>query len=44
MLSLLKYLDLNTSRPTNEYDTARLLAIGESSGFSGMLDSIDCMH
>jgi hypothetical protein len=28
----------------NEHDTARLLAIGESRGFSGMLGSIDCMY
>jgi hypothetical protein len=28
----------------NEHDTVRLLAIGESRRFSGMLDSIDCMH
>ena len=31
-------------RLPNEHDTARLLAIGESRGFSGMLGSIDCMH
>jgi hypothetical protein len=34
-----KYLRL-----PNEQDTAKLLAIGESRGFSGMLGSIDCMH
>ncbi|GAB2297867.1 hypothetical protein Dimus_038496 [Dionaea muscipula] len=28
----------------NENDIARLLAIGNSRGFSGMLGSIDCMH
>jgi hypothetical protein len=31
-------------RMPNEHDTARLLAIGERRGFSGMLDSIDCIH
>ena len=31
-------------RPPNENDTARLLALGEERGFSGMLGSIDCMH
>jgi hypothetical protein len=31
-------------RLLNEQDTARLLAIGESRGFSGILGSIDCMH
>ena len=31
-------------RQPNENDTARLLAIGEANGFSGMLGSIDCMH
>ncbi|RLN35067.1 uncharacterized protein C2845_PM03G28520 [Panicum miliaceum] len=31
-------------RLPNEEDTARLLAIGESRGFSSMLGSIDCMH
>jgi hypothetical protein len=34
-----KYLRL-----PNEQDTAKLIAIGESRGFSGMLGSIDCMH
>ena len=28
----------------NDFDTARLLAIGESKGFFGMLGSLDCMH
>ena len=28
----------------NDFDTARLLAIRESRGFSGMLGSLDCMH
>ena len=31
-------------RSPNQNDTARLLAIGEERGFSGMLGSIDCMH
>jgi len=31
-------------RSPNEDDTARLLVIGERSGFPGMLGSIDCMH
>jgi hypothetical protein len=31
-------------RPPTQDDIARLLAIGESHGFSGMLGSIDCMH
>jgi hypothetical protein len=31
-------------RSPNEDDTSRLLAIGESRGFPGILGSIDCMH
>jgi hypothetical protein len=31
-------------RLPNEHDIARLLAIGESIGFLGMLGSIDCIH
>jgi hypothetical protein len=31
-------------RPPTQDDIARLLAIGESRGFLGMLGSIDCMH
>ena len=31
-------------RLPNENDTARLLEIGESRGFSGMFGSIDCIH
>ena len=31
-------------RSPNDFDTARLLAIGESRGFPGMLGSLDCMH
>lgn len=31
-------------RSPNQNDIARLLAIGESRGFPGMLGSIDCMH
>jgi hypothetical protein len=31
-------------RLPNKYDTAMLLAIGESREFPGMLDFIDCMH
>jgi hypothetical protein len=28
----------------NDNDTTRLLALGEESGFLGMLGSLDCMH
>jgi hypothetical protein len=31
-------------RLPNEQDTAKLLAIGESRGFPGMLSFIDCIH
>jgi hypothetical protein len=31
-------------RLPNEQDTVKLLAIGESRGFSGMFGFIDCMH
>ena len=31
-------------RSPNDFDTARLLAIGESRGFPGILGSLDCMH
>ena len=31
-------------RSPNNNDIARLLAIGESCGFPGMLGSVDCMH
>ena len=31
-------------RSPNDNDVARLLAIGQSRGFPGMLGSIDCMH
>jgi hypothetical protein len=31
-------------RLSNEHDTTKLLAIGESREFLCMLDSIDCMH
>jgi hypothetical protein len=31
-------------RLSNEHDTARLLAIGESRGFLGMVGSNDCMY
>jgi hypothetical protein len=31
-------------RLPNEHDTVKLLPIGESRGFSGMLGSIDCIH
>ena len=31
-------------RSPNNNDIARLLAIGESHGFPGMLWSVDCMH
>jgi hypothetical protein len=31
-------------RLPNEQDTAKLLAIGESRGFPGMLGSTNCMH
>src|SRR6266540_861650 len=31
-------------RSPNNFDTARLLAIGESRGFPEMLGSLDCMH
>uniref|UniRef100_J3MN98 Uncharacterized protein n=1 Tax=Oryza brachyantha TaxID=4533 RepID=J3MN98_ORYBR len=32
------------TRMPNEQDTTRLLAIGVSRGFTGMFESIDCMH
>jgi hypothetical protein len=41
---IVKVFRLEYLRLPNEYDTARLLAIGESRGFSGMLGSIDYMH
>ena len=31
-------------RSPNSNDIAKLLAVGESRGFPGMLGSIDCMH
>ncbi|XP_028126817.1 uncharacterized protein LOC114323416 [Camellia sinensis] len=31
-------------KPSNNDDIARLLTVGESRGFPGMLGSIDCMH
>jgi hypothetical protein len=31
-------------RLSNEHDTVRLLAIGDSRGFPDMFGSIDCMH
>jgi hypothetical protein len=31
-------------RAPNAADIARLLQVGESRGFLGMLDSVDCMH
>jgi hypothetical protein len=31
-------------RLPNEQNTTKLLAVGESRGFLGMLGSIDCMH
>ena len=31
-------------RSPNDFDTARLFAIGESRGFPGMLGSLDWMH
>jgi hypothetical protein len=35
---------LEYPRLPNEQDTVKLLAIGESKDFLGMLDSINCMH
>jgi hypothetical protein len=38
-----EYRDIYLREPNAE-DIARLLEVAEQRGFSGMLDSIDCMH
>jgi hypothetical protein len=44
VVTIVKVFGPEYLRLTNEHDTAMLLAIDESRGFSGMFGSIDCMH
>jgi hypothetical protein len=38
------FIRVSVTRGVIEHDIPQLLAVGESRGLSGMLDSIDCMH
>jgi hypothetical protein len=38
------FIRVSVTRGVIEHDIPQLLAVGESRGLLGMLDSIDCMH